>query len=290
MRALWQAVQETAKLFSSQRKLWLPFIVTAATEAMLLGLIWLAPHPPFSTVLAPPIQYFFTERMLHYPWHLWFLYHAMKHTNVAASIIAGAFMTGIACGMVRQAHDGQPLSLRGVLLSKRVRYSRVVILWVITWVLAKGMLELLGEYAPKAPWVLFAALALGILLQACLIYVIPAAVYDGLSWWRSLWRGVVEALRYPFSTLILVAIPSLWIMAFVLVCNERRVMLLMRETPEIALLFVTSRFILWLLTDGLLTVAIAHLWCIHRAAEHATAPVRPTPKPLTGPAVALLAG
>ncbi|MDP3703053.1 MAG: hypothetical protein Q8R78_01505, partial [Candidatus Omnitrophota bacterium] len=123
MRALASVVRQTLQLFGSQRKLWVPFLVVACVEVLFLGLIWLAPHPPFSKLLAPPIRYFFGDRVLHYPAHLWFLYHAMKHTHLVASTLVGAFMTGVACAMVRQAHEGTPLSLRNALVGGQARYG-----------------------------------------------------------------------------------------------------------------------------------------------------------------------
>ena len=120
MRALLLAVRETAHLFGRQRMLWLPFVCVTFVEALFVGLAWLAPHAPFSDVLAPPIRFLFGDRVLHYPAHLWFLYHVTRHAYIAAAVLVGAFMTGVACAMVGQIHTGATLSFRDVLVNRQV--------------------------------------------------------------------------------------------------------------------------------------------------------------------------
>jgi len=139
MRALMATIRHTAQLFGAHGRLWVPFVVIAVIDALGVLCVWLAPHAPFSKLLAPPVRYFFSDRVLHYPYHLWFLFFAMKHTHLIASVIAGAFMTGVACAMVRQLHVGQPCLLREALVSRQVRYGRVVLLWLITWGAAKAL-------------------------------------------------------------------------------------------------------------------------------------------------------
>ncbi len=293
MHAFTSTLRQTGQLVRSQRMLWLPFLVVAFVEVLLIGLIWLAPHPPFSNYLAPPIRYFFTDRVLHYPWHLWFLYLAMKHTYVAASLLVGAFMTGVACAMVRQVHEGRGLSLREALVSRQVRYSRVVILWCLSWLLAKGFLGALTAAAPKAPWVVWVSVAAMITLQWLVVYAIPASVFEGSKWWKAIVQGVQESLRYPFSTLAVVALFTAPVIAFsILAPVTRLVDLILQTTPEIALVFVVGRLVVWTICDACLTVAVAHLWWIHRAQPVAgrvdVAPVRRVPhgRIEEGPAVA----
>ncbi len=264
MRSVWTAWRLTAKILTSARRLWIPFLITAVTEAFFIGLVWLAPHPPFSTVLAPPIRYFFGERVLHYPTHLWFLYHAMKHTNVAAAVAVGAFMSGLAWAMVKQSHEGVPLSLHGAIVSKQVRYGRVLILWMIAWGVAKGALELIGQYGPKSLWMFGSMIGLTILLQALFVYAIPITVFQQTAWWKALWRGVLETVHHPVSTLLAVIVPSTLVILFAMFVSPTHIADWMLHTaPEITVLLVAARLLVWTLADTLLTITIAHLWWIH---------------------------
>lgn len=293
MRSLGTAWRHTVEVFGSQRKLWVPFLAVAGLEAVFLGLIWLAPHAPFSKLLAPPIRYFFGDRVLHYPAHLWFLYHAMKHTHLAASTLLGAFMTGIACAMVRQTYEGAPLSLRNALVSGQVRFGAVLLIWAITWGSARLVMEALGHWAPNAGWAIWAAIGSTIMLQTLLVYAIPATVFAAAKWWKALFLSVRETLRHPASTLLLVAVPTTAVIAFSVACSPGRVAQWMQQTEaELVLVFIVGQLILWTVADVLVTVGIAHLWWAHRTQPAATS-VSTSPAPRVkaarvteGPAVA----
>jgi tetratricopeptide (TPR) repeat protein len=276
----------------TQRKLWLPFVLTAMVEAALLGLVWLAPHPPYSVLLAPPIRYVFGERVLHYPWHAWFLFHVMKHTHLAASTLVGAFMSGLACAMVRQAHEGRRLSLRDALVSGQARYGRILLIWLVAWAAASAASTFLPQLMPNRTAALWAGIGITVLLQALFVYAIPASVFDGTAWFRALWRGLREAARYPLGTLAVVILPSAAVIGFVLATSSRSATDWMsRAAPEFALALVAARLAVWTIADAALTVSASHLWWAHRrlerAAQSAAIAAAAPGSALTGPRPAL---
>ena len=263
-----------SSLFGSRKRILIPFLVAAFAELLLIGVLWLAPQAPFSKLLVPPIKYFYGERVVHYPWHIWFLYYAMKHTYVAAALVIGAFMSGVACAMVRQDAERQPVSMRSVLASKQVRYRTVVWLWLCIWAMGK----LLGEGLGRAHFA-SAAVSFGVgviatvLLQMLLAYAIPLAVFQRTGWVRALTGSVREALRYPFSTLLVIAVPSAVVIAFSVLAHPTMVMEWSKDTrPELALAFAGGRLVLWTLADAMLTIGIASLWWAHHGTlgAHAT--------------------
>ena len=273
MKVLWLTLRETGRFVRSQRRLWLPFLVVAAVEVGFLLLVWLAPYRPFSFILAPPINYFFGERVLQSPANLWFLYHVMPYIHLTASILLGAFMTGIACEMVRQTHAGERLSLREALVARRVRYGRVVLIWLVTWGAAKWIMGLAFSSAPTAGLLLAGGIALAMFLQMLCVYAIPAAVFEGATWWNAILRGVRETFRHPITTLLVVAVPSGLVILFSMWATDGRlVQWMLQTTPGIAVIFVVARLAVWTVADAILTVAIAHLWWFHRAPQHALAP------------------
>ncbi|MBI3321024.1 MAG: hypothetical protein HYZ91_02005 [Candidatus Omnitrophica bacterium] len=264
-----RAWYQMARMLGSHWRLWIPFGIIAAVEALMIGLVWLAPMPPYSTVLAPPIRYVFGERFLHYPWHLWFVYYAMRHAYLAASVVIGAFMSGVACVMVWQTHTGQRLSFREALLSRRVRYGTVLILWGLTWAAARGAVGMLVRTAPAgSAWLFWAIVALTVGLQTLFAYAIPAAVFTGAPWWRALLQGFREVTRYPMSTLLMVLVPLTAVIGFSVAVPENRLAAWMVQTvPEIAVFCIIGRWLVMMAADALLTVGIAHLWWIHRAQD-----------------------
>ena len=270
MRHLLRAWRLTAKILTSQRKLWAPFILTALIELLFVGILWLAPQPPFSKVLAPPIRYFFGDKFLHYPLHLWFLYHAMKHTNLVASILVGAFMSGVACAMVRQVHEQAPLSMRGALVGREVAYGRVAFLWLVIWGITKGVMELAFRFflVPGTRWASASVIGLTIILQALFVYAIPTAVFNDSKWWKALWQSLREMCRYPFSTFSIVLPPSALVILFAVVVSPVHVAQWMVSiAPEVAIPLVVARLVVWTIGDALLTISVAHLWCAHHASE-----------------------
>lgn len=260
-------LRRTAQTLRAHRTMWVPFAVVAVVELLLLSFAWLAPHPPFSVLLAPPVRFLFGDRVLHYPWHLGFLYHVMPHAHVAVSFAVGAAMTGLVCALVRQAHEGCRLSVRTVLAGRAMRYRTLLLIAVGAWLLAKAVSSLVAALVHEAGWQLIAQLVAVIFLQALLVYAIPIAVYERAAWWRALWLSAREALRHHVTTLLLVLIPAAALATFAVVASERQVAYWMaRTTPEIVFLFIAGRLALWTVADALLTVAVAHLWWIHHPA------------------------
>lgn len=268
MRALIKTIRLTAKIFGSHRLLWIPFITIVILELLFIAMIWLAPHPPFSKFFAPPIRFFFSDRFLHYPWHLWFLFYAMKHTHLVASLLLGAFMSGIACVMVGQTHKNKQPSLREALVNKEVRYGRVLLLWALTWGVARISIESLARFAPPSNWIIPIALTTTIVIQALLVYAIPVAVLQNLIWRKAILASIAETLRRPLSTLLVVALPSLSVIALSITVTPTRITTwMMNTTPEIVFAFILARLVVWTVADVILTVAICHLWLSHRSPE-----------------------
>lgn len=263
MGKLLSAIRETGKLFTSQRRLWIPFLVVAVIELLVTFLVWIAPQEPFAKLLAPPIRYFFSDRVLHYPAHLWFLYHSMKHAQLVAMTLVGAYMTGLACLMVQQVHEKQPISLYQAIKSKRVKYGRVLIIWVIAWSLARALAEFLPVYLPKTHWLAATMLVVLIVFQALFLFAIPVAVLQGANWWRSLLRSLFLAIRYPFSSLTIVticAIPLIFIGYFL--SSESMAKVVFQTIPELVFVFIFIRLTIWTVADTFISIAAAHFWML----------------------------
>ncbi len=276
MRPLRYAWRQTAQLFTSHRLLWVPFLFTAAIETGCLVLLWLVPHPPFSSVLAPPLRFIAGERALHYPWHLWFLADAaMRYTYVAASLFAGAFCTGVACVMVRQTDEGAAPSLQAALAGRSVRYGRVTLLWLIAWGVVKTAITTLA-LARNTPGLLWIGLALSWVLQAALLYAIPVSVFEGRGIFRSLAASLRETFRHPVSTLLVTIVSTAPVVLWSLLIGTRRLEQWLLAVPERVVPLIAARLVLWTIADALLTVAIAHLWWAHRQPTLTGAPERPT--------------
>ena len=265
MSAWQRTLKAILRLFGSQYRLWAPFLLIAGFQVFLIGLVWLAPHAPYSTLLAPPIRYFSGDRVLHYPVHFWYLYHVMKQVYMVTNVVAGAYLSGLAALMVRQAHEGKAISIRDARMTGKARYFSLVALWIITWAIANGIFKGVGQI--KLPYVFLVSINIGlaILLQALLAYPITVAVLEGLPWWKAFSRGIVEFFRYPAQTIGVVLVPSALLIAFAFFVNESRLFKWMMDTatPEVSLVFVFARLIIVTVVDALITLGIAYLWLFH---------------------------
>jgi glucan phosphoethanolaminetransferase (alkaline phosphatase superfamily) len=134
------------------------------------------------------------------------------------------------------------------------------------------MTEGTARLLPTAPWAFWAMVGVTLSSQLLFVYAIPAAVFECAPWWKALFLGVRETVRYPLSTLVIVASPTSALIAFAVTVPEVRVAQWMeRTTPELAIALVAARLLVWMVVDAVMTVAIAHLWWVHRAPVHATA-------------------
>ena len=261
LRNTWRLI---VAAFTAHPILWVPFLLAALVDAACIGLVWAAPHPPYAAVLAPIIRHFFGEANLHYPTHLWFLYFSMKYTNVAATLLAGAFLSALACALMEQAYWGVRPSPRSALASQRIHYGRVGLTWAATWLIAKLVMDTFLRIAPRSPVALAAGVLLSLVIQAALGYAIPLTVYQDASWWRALVRSAREAWTHPASTLAVTILASAPFIAWALYAPATRVAGWMRPVPEVAVGFVAARWAITAVSDAFLTIGLATLWWVHR--------------------------
>ncbi len=256
-----QSLKETFRLLFTSKRLWLPFLFACVFEIGFIVLLWLAPHKPFDFILAPPIRYFASEQMLHYPWHLFFLWLQMPHVHTLSMILLGAYMSGIASIMVAHADDSKVFTVRDAVLSKKARYIRLMILWIVSWIVAQIMMRILGQL-PEILWLrIVASFVLMIVVQSFLVYAIPAAIFEGVVWWKALWRGVKTFFKNPITTVGFVFVPSLIIMLFSILFSQMRVWEWMQAyAPEWVFACIALRLVVWLVADAFMTVCAAKVW------------------------------
>jgi hypothetical protein len=278
MNALKRTFQHLARLLGPDRALWRPFVVAAVIEGLFLLGLWIAPHPPFAPFLAPPVAFIFGERALHYPWHPLLLYHAMRFTHDAATLLIGAYLSGIACAMVRQRYEGRGLSVSEARRSGQVRYVTVTLIWLVSWAIAQSVvrgLPFLIAQPTAQRWVIIGVV---VILQAIFVYAIPIAVFTRSSWWKSLWNGLRETLLHLPGTLVVILPPLALIVAASTLAPPMRVeRFSLRTIPEFSLLFVAGRLMVWTLADALMTIGVANLWWAHRLPSPHSPPASAAP-------------
>ncbi|MCI0564151.1 MAG: hypothetical protein MN733_37225, partial [Nitrososphaera sp.] len=175
-----------------------------------------------------------------------------------------AYMSGVACVMVGQIHQGKILSFRDGLINPNVRFGRLFSLLFLTWI-AVSSLSKLASYLPF-PETARLALTFGgaLFIQVVFSYALAASIFEGSIWRNALLQGMQRALRYPLSSIAVVGIPFAAVFLFSLLVPPPRVtQWMLQRTPEIALAIAATQLFVWTVADALMTVGIAHLWWIH---------------------------
>ncbi len=237
------------------------FLAPAFVQILVLILLGLAPHPPLDSLLAPPIRFFANENVLHYPWHLLWLYHVTPRVHALAMALVGAGLSGVAACLAADAVRQKPMSLRLLFASRRVRFSQCLFAWVVIWLLSELMAQGLRTLSLPGMLTLGSYLAGVTLLQAFGVYAIPAVALSGFSAFRALLAGAQRCLRSPLETLCIVLPPLVILFLFSLISTENRIgAWLLRTEPEWVTVPIALRLMLWTVADAWLTTAAAIAW------------------------------
>jgi hypothetical protein len=232
-----------------------------ALNALVLLILWAAPHSPFSILLWPPIRAFAGESALHYPWHLMWVFRSMPAAQATSMLMLGAMLGGVASLLAARMCAGQAASMRLALSFGWTRAFRCTAAWAAVWLLSLALARGIQRFFPASVVSLWSNVAAAACLQALAVYAIPAIALSGLSWWRGLLASAQQALRHPAQTLAVVFLPLVAVLAtsFVL-CPQRIAFWMDKYEPEIVLPAILARLAVWTVADAFMTVAAAVAW------------------------------
>ncbi len=262
-RVLWNIVawQSATARFLSVRPLWICFLVPLCVQLFLLTLLALAPHAPFSILLAPPIRFFVSDRVLHYPDHLLWLYHVMPSLHAVSMLLVGAPLSGVAARIVGQIQAGAQVSLRNACRRASRFLWHCTFAWSATWIVRTLVARLLSRWVTPGPFAPVLLIAAMVLLQAFVVYAIPAAALSEVSWLSALGRSIRFAVLHPLQTAGVVALPLLLVLLIFGPLSEPRVAQWMRRfEPEIVLLPMMARLAVLTVADAIMTIGAAQVW------------------------------
>ena len=149
MKSVIRTWKETLELFKKQPKLLAPFLIMAALSGALLYVLYLAPQRPVALLLAPPIARFRGARFLHYPYNLSLLPELFYYAHLLLSASAGVLMTGLAIGMIKEAHAGKSPKILVNLINALRRALPLLGIWLIMFGCAYLSEKLLKEFTKE---------------------------------------------------------------------------------------------------------------------------------------------
>lgn len=263
--------KDTLKILRQNRNIFLPFIIVGLSDVFLLFIIYLAPRPPLSALLAPPIRAFWGERFLHYPFNLLLIPRLFDYGHTISTAFIGVLMTGAAIGMLKQAKEGRnPKILFNLVKSLRL-YLRLLIIWLVMFGLVsaafKGLPAIFHfKQGAASQMALSAAFFMSILIEAFFIYAMPAVIIEEKRVGAAIKRSIFFSKSAFLPTLILVASPTL-IYIPLIILRGKLPMLMSKVFPEAALIFLCIGIVISVVIDCLITSSTAVLFLNKKEGE-----------------------
>ena len=250
--------------FLVQRRFWVVMALPVILQIFFLFILWLAPHPLFRTLLAPPIRFRFGEQVLHYPWHLAFLVHAAAKVRLLAMAFGGAWAVGFACVLAHAYARGEAGSPRKIYGVYKPSFWHCTFAWSVAWAFAKALTWGASSLLPIGSVRVAAQVALLVVLQMLLVYAIALAAINRMSWWNALGKSARLAVLHPVGTLLIVAVPVVLVLGTALMLPEPRIIhWMMQNNPDMGIGFIAARIVVAYLADGMISLgAVYRLECM----------------------------
>lgn len=247
----------TFGLFKQNPSILVPFLLVGLVDVILLFIVYLAPQPPLSAILGPPIKVFWGERFLHYPFNLLLVPRLFDLAHIVSTALIGVLMTGAVVMMLKESHNGIKPNL-GLSLSKSLRvYLKLLVIWLVMFSLVSVVFKVLPAIfhfkQRAASLIVFGAgFLISILIQAIFTYAIPAVIIEEKKIWPAIKRSVSFCQRAFLPTLVLVGLPMLMYIPM-LILKVKLPLLMSKVFPEAVLIFIGLGIVISAIMDCLIT-------------------------------------
>ena len=271
MQSVIKIWKETIRIFGQNRGIFLPFFIVGIVDIFLLIIIYLAPQPPLSVLLSPPIKVFWGERFLHYPLNLFLIPRLFDLAHTISIAFTGVLMTGTAVRMLEEVHNGSgPDFGRGLTNSLRA-YLKIFVIWLVMFGLVSAVFKLLPvifklKQGMASLLLLGAGFIISIFIQAIFIYAIPAVIIEEKKIWPAIKRSVSFCFGAFLPTLILVGLPTI-IYLPILILKGKLSLMVSKIFPEAVLIFVGLGIVISVIMDCLVTSSTVVFFLNKRKSE-----------------------
>lgn len=271
-----------AKSLKENSALFIPFIIFALVESLVLTIIYLVPRPPLRSIFGPIIRTFWGERFLHYPLNFLLLPKLSSLARMGLTVFLGALLTGMAVVMIWDVYNKKTLKLKLALRTALKKYlslfSIVLLLTASFYILVKiiniGLLKyfiaghsrllFLKSGLWLGPILSTTVFLLAILFQAAFTYAIPVLIIEKEKLIKAILRSFAFFKKFFIPTLLLVGLPLL-VYIPILVLNQNTAFLIERVFPEAVLVVLFCGIIISsLVIDLLITVTTTLFYLMNR--------------------------
>jgi len=232
--------KQTFKTLLSNRIILLPFVIIGLINSIVLSLIFLAPQPPFSYLLAPPIRVFWGDKFLHYPVNFILIPKLFNYAHIFTSATIGVLMAALAIGMLKEAKSGNKPQMLINLIYALKRFFALFSVWLITFIIAAGVYRIPTLFSGIVDSSIFKILFfisyfIVALVEVAFIYAPPAIIIEKKGIISGIKQGLLFTKRKFLTTLLLVMIPAILYLPL-LVLRTKSAVLMNQFFPEITLI------------------------------------------------------
>ena len=241
-----------------------PFLIVGLFDTLILVLIYLAPRPPLSGLLAPPIRVFWGERFLHYPYNLFLIPKLFNYVHIAATAFIGVLMTGLAIGMLKQVKEGLKPNMLFNLIRSIKMYLRLLVIWLMVFGLVSAVVRGLPfvlqiKQGVISQIIFYISFLISILIETIFIYAMPAVMIEKKKAWPAVIRSLSLSKKIFLPSLILVIIPTLFYIPIVFLRGKLPA-LMNKFFPEMVLVILGLGIIASVIIDCLITCSTTILF------------------------------
>jgi len=254
-----------------------PFAVYSAVQtALVLGIVWFA-FPPMAQIVAPALRWRLGEAALHYPGNLFAIRPMLAQADSVLIVFLGSLLTGAATHMFATYFMGRKEGLGAGLGVAGRRYLPLVlvaaVLMVVTHFVARAPFTFLQGLAEDSPGlfriVRLGAIALVVVVQALLVYVVPSLVAGGRGLLSSVRGSLRLAALAPLTSVLIVGVPAALELAPLWLTRQSST-IVNRMAPEF-LIWIMVLWIIVIFIGSYLTTGAATRFFLHSGQEETVA-------------------
>ena len=230
------------------------FLILGILDGIALTILFFAPIPPISNLLAPIIRTFWSDQYLHYPSNFLLLPKLFGHAHFLISTIIGVFISGIIIKKIEADNQEQKISTLVAAGDVFKKYVSLVVAWLISYgvfmLSLKGFLYLLP---PIMTIRLVGSFVLSLLVQSIIAFLLPSVVLVNRNFFYAFWNG----LRTGFQNIILMSgiffIPTFLILTLSFI--KLYTPLFIQIYPELVLWVLAGGIVITMIVDILVTTS-----------------------------------
>lgn len=277
-----KAYNTSIKSLKNHPALFLPFVIFAILEAIVLVVIYLAPRMPLRLILGPVIKTFWGERFLHYPANFLLLPKLASLSRMALAVFFSSLLTGMAVALVFAVYHKKHLKLKEAFKSALKKYASLFIIVLIFTLLFYFSAKLVNVVLLKyfmaghsrllflkanlwmGPILLSINFMLALLIQSAFIYAIPIVMIEKQKLIKAVIGSFILFKKLFIPTLILVGLPML-VYIPIIVLNYKTAFFIDKVFPELVLwISFLGIIISSLIIDSLVTISTTFLYLAHK--------------------------